>query len=89
MTCGTLRNEGRGGAGLSPEKRPGDDVLLKEEEVARFQGRLVRTLQNQRVLGGGIPFLKLGRSVRYRLSDVIAWEGARRVMSTSEGGSRD
>lgn len=61
-----------------------DDVLLTEHEVAGRQGRSVRTLQNQRVNGGGIPYLKLGRAVRYRLSDVITWEEARRFSSTSE-----
>jgi hypothetical protein len=58
--------------------------LLTETEVAERQNRSVKTLQNQRVIGNGIPFLKLGRSVRYRLSDVIAWEEARVVSSTSE-----
>lgn len=65
------------------------DQLLTEQQVAWRQARSVRTLQNQRVLGGGIPYLKLGRAVRYRLSDVVAWEEARRFSSTSEEGERD
>lgn len=60
------------------------DDMLSETEVAARQGRSVKTLQNQRVLGGGIPFHKFGRTVRYRLADVQAWEGARRHASTSE-----
>jgi hypothetical protein len=76
------------GTEVSAEPSPllgADDRLLTEAEVARRQGRSVKTLQNQRVNGDGIPFLKLGRSVRYRLSDVIAWEEAGRCHSTSEG----
>lgn len=73
----------------NPQSSKAGETLLTEHEVARRQGRSVRTLQNQRVLGGGIPYLKLGRSVRYRLSDVSAWEEARRYSSTSEEGHRD
>lgn len=63
--------------------------LLTEQQVAERQGRAVKTLQNQRVSGDGIPFVKLGRSVRYRLSDVEAWEAARVRTSTSDiGGHR-
>lgn len=60
--------------------------LLTEIQVAERQGRAVKTLRNQRVTGDGIPFLKLGRTVRYRLSDVIAWEEARICGSTSDKG---
>lgn len=62
------------------------DLLLTERDVARRQNLSVRTLQNRRGAGGGIPYLKLGRSVRYRLSDVLAWEQARRRTNTSDGG---
>lgn len=58
--------------------------LLNEAEVATRQGRALKTLRNQRVTGDGIPYLKLGRSVRYRLSDVLAWEDARRRNSTTD-----
>ena len=68
---------------------PDRQRLLTEQQVAERQGRAVKTLQNQRVTGDGIPFVKLGRSVRYRLSDVEAWEAARVRTSTSDiGGSR-
>jgi predicted DNA-binding transcriptional regulator AlpA len=65
-----------------------DDRLLTEKEVAARQGRSVKTLQNQRLTGEGIPYLKLGRSVRYRLSDVLAWEEAGLCLSTSSEGGR-
>src|SRR3954462_12353117 len=66
---------------------PTQDRLLTEAEVARRQSRSVKTLQNQRVNGDGIPFLKLGRSVRYRLSDVVAWEQSNFRISTSDLGT--
>ena len=61
-------------------------LFLTEVEVAERQGRSVKTLQNQRVNGDGIPFLKLGRTVRYRLADVEAWENACARKSTSDKG---
>lgn len=60
------------------------EQLLTEKQVAHRQQRSIKTLQNQRVTGAGIPFLKLGSLVRYHLSDVIAWEDARTAHSTSE-----
>ena len=52
------------------------NILLTETQLAERQQRSVKTLQNLRVKGGSIPFVKIGRHVRYRLSDVIAWEAA-------------
>ena len=69
---------------LRPAQHYDKQALLTEQQVADRQRRSVKTLRNQRVTGGGIPFLKLGRTVRYRLSDVLAWETARLVSSTSE-----
>ncbi len=57
------------------------DVFLSEKELARRWGCKAKTLSNQRCLGTGPPFVKLGRCVRYRLSDVLAFEAAGRVQS--------
>ncbi|MCJ2071263.1 transcriptional regulator [Methylobacterium sp. J-030] len=65
------------------------DILLTEFDLARRQNRSVKTIRNQRVLGGGVPFIKIGRLVRYRLSDVIPWENARLHSSTSDRGGAD
>jgi len=44
--------------------------LLTEHETSEPTKRAVSTLQKDRVVGGGIPFVKVGRQVRYRESDV-------------------
>jgi len=44
----------------------------------------VSTLQKMRVTGNGPRFCKIGRSVRYRMSDLDAYMAARIVSSTSE-----
>jgi len=46
----------------------------------------MKTLRNWRVRGEGPKFLKIGRLVRYRLSDVLAWEEASLRSSTSDQG---
>lgn len=60
------------------------EVLLTEHDLARRQNRSVKTIRNQRVLGNGIPFIKIGHLVRYRLNDVVAMENGHRRLSTSE-----
>jgi len=45
-------------------------VLLTEQELAESLRISVKTLQGQRWMKIGIPYLKIGRSVRYRQEDV-------------------
>lgn len=45
------------------------------------------TLEKLRVFGGGPPYLKLGRAVRYRPADLDAWLVARLTESTSVRGN--
>jgi hypothetical protein len=59
------------------------EVFLTEQQLAARHQRSVKTLRNDRVSGGYIPFLKIGRSVRSRLSDVIRYEEANLLTSTS------
>lgn len=61
--------------------------FLTEQELATRQRRSVKTLQADRLKGGGVPFVKLGRSVRYRLSDIMDWEDAHVMRSTSDTSS--
>lgn len=64
------------------------EILLTENQLAERQQRSVKTIRNQRVLGTGIPFCRLGRCIRCRLSDVEKWELAHRFASTSEAAAR-
>ncbi len=43
---------------------------VTEDDVANVTKKGVQTLRNDRHLGRGIPYVKLGRSVRYLLKDV-------------------
>lgn len=52
---------------------------LNEVKVSEITGLALSTLRNQRFLGKGIPYCKLGRSVRYSLEDVIRFVEERKV----------
>ena len=53
---------------------------LNEHEVARLTGRAVPTLRNDRCQYKGLPYVKVGRSVRYSLRDVLRWMEERKVV---------
>jgi len=44
---------------------------LTEVQVATMTGFALSTLRNKRFIGEGIPYVKVGRSVRYSLTDVV------------------
>jgi predicted DNA-binding transcriptional regulator AlpA len=61
------------------------DPLLPDRDVEKITGRARSTLQKDRVAGTGIPFIRLGRLVRYRQSDVTAFlDALPSCRSTSE-----
>ncbi|MBP9811360.1 helix-turn-helix domain-containing protein [bacterium] len=61
----------------------GNQLFVSEEELVRLFGLSRSYWQKSRVRGGGIPFYKIGRSVRYRLSEVEAFFESNRANSTS------
>jgi len=50
--------------------------LLTDQEAAPYVGYKVQTLRNLRFLGRGPRYLKLGKAVRYRPSDLRDWVDA-------------
>lgn len=68
-----------------PDWRPAD-LLLTEDQLADRWQCSVKKLQNDRLTGRGPNYVKLGRSVRYRFSDVLAYEEANLRASTSDQG---
>ena len=53
--------------------------LFNEIETAEMVSRAVQTLRNDRHRQQGIPYVKLGRSIRYSLEDIVAYLDARKI----------
>lgn len=62
------------------------DELLDQSRVATILGTTEKFLEARRCRGGGPAYIRVGRLIRYRKSDVDAWLDSRRVSSTSEAG---
>lgn len=66
------------------------DPLLDDFKVSALIGRARSTLQKDRVTGEGPPFVRVGRLVRYRQSDVESWlAGLELQHSTSQQSAAD
>ncbi|MEI6267593.1 MAG: helix-turn-helix domain-containing protein [Methylococcaceae bacterium] len=62
-----------------------DEALFNQMTVAAIRECSKFTMERDRWNGGGIPFVKIGRAVRYRKADVVEWLGkCQTVNSTSE-----
>jgi predicted DNA-binding transcriptional regulator AlpA len=61
--------------------------LLDEIAISKIFGRAIQTLQKDRLSGEGPPFIKIGRLVRYRPSDVQAWLDQQTRRSTTDQGA--
>lgn len=53
------------------------ETAIDSRATARILGLSPVTLQQLRARGDGPPFFRIGRTVRYRLGDVIGWRDAR------------
>src|SRR5882757_5944227 len=54
-------------------KQPMPSPLMTRQEVADYYGLPFKTLEQWAYVGKGPRFRKVGRHVRYRLSDVDEW----------------
>lgn len=59
-------------------------AYLTNDEAAAYLKLSPRTLEKQRVIGGGPRFRKLGRRVVYAVDDLDAYAGRHSCASTSD-----
>ena len=55
------------------------DQWVDEKKVSEMTARAISTLRNDRVAKRGFPFCRVGRSIRYKLSDIVSFMEARRI----------
>ena len=61
---------------------------LNERQLAEHLNVSVRTLQGWRLKGGGVPYYKVGRLVRYSASEVKTWMSGLQCGHTSEAAAK-
>lgn len=61
-----------------------NDEIIPTKTASKIVGLSVSTLTKLRLTGGGPRYLRLGRAIRYRRSDLNAWMEASTHASTSE-----
>jgi excisionase family DNA binding protein len=64
------------------------DELLTTAQVAKVYGLSQSTLRKWRCIAAGPSFIKVGRAVRYRRSDLSEFLMARTYTSTAEADER-
>jgi len=67
-----------------PINIPSLPQLLTQKETAKYLKRSVKSLERDRFVGGGIPFVRVGRLIRYRSSDVLKYLDENTRTSTSQ-----
>lgn len=58
--------------------------LIPERDAARILGLSIAWLQRKRWEGGGPPYIKIGRAVRYDRDALLRWIDEHRVSGSSE-----
>lgn len=72
------------GEALAEFDRAPDTALFNQVIIAHIRDCSIATLERDRWAGGGIPFIKIGRAVKYRKADVLSWLGKHQTqLSTS------
>ena len=72
---------------LNSEIQSAPDSVFNAREAARYLGLATATCAKLRCRGGSPPYLKMGRKIGYRKSDLDTWLAARRVRNTIEAGN--
>jgi len=54
--------------------------FLTEKQTAKLTGRALSTLRNERSKGVGLPYYKVGRSVRYSENDIVEWMETKKIV---------
>jgi hypothetical protein len=73
-------------ASAAPPSAPANPEFLTTDEAGAFLRLSPRTLEKQRVLGGGPRFRKFGARVVYAAADLRAWADSRAYGMTSDPG---
>ena len=60
-----------------------ESTLFNQETVAAIRNCSLATIERDRWAGTGIPFIKMGRIVRYKKSDIHTWLGRHHTLKST------
>jgi predicted DNA-binding transcriptional regulator AlpA len=75
-SSGTMQNE------HTPHTITHDNAPLTERDAARIDGLSVSWHRTARMRGIGPPYIRIGRTIRYRRADLERWLASHRVQTT-------
>ena len=88
LTKNSLQSGGLASAAIAASSDP--SRLVEDVEASDILGGVKKqTLSVWRLRGCGPPFIKIGRLVRYRVSDLMDYIESRRVNNTAEADKLD
>jgi len=62
---------------MTDQNRP--DRLLTQREYAAYRRCSIRTIERERAVGTGCPYVRIGARILYRLADVDRFVDAHRI----------
>jgi excisionase family DNA binding protein len=65
-------------------RSPSPETYFRPREAAEYLRSSESTLAKKRLNGNGPPFVRIGRAIRYRRSDLDSWMSSSIRRSTSE-----
>lgn len=69
---------------MSTRRAETEDIVathwMSEKKVAQLTGLSVHTLRGHRLRRTGIPYIKVGRSVRYSFEDITSYMQERKIL---------
>jgi excisionase family DNA binding protein len=68
-----MKQRDQQGGGAAKEHSTMQEPYVSEKQLAKHLGVTPRTIKRWRAIGHAIPGYRVGRSMRYRLSEVDAW----------------
>ncbi|WP_083632953.1 helix-turn-helix transcriptional regulator [Chromohalobacter japonicus] len=77
------------GGSLPPESAVTLPRLMNQRDLAAYLGKSTAWCERARWAGEGPKFIKLGRHVRYRADDVLAWIEEQARTSTTGGAEHE
>ncbi len=59
-------------------------LYLNEKEISNLTGLALSTLRNHRHQGIGLPYIKVGRAVRYSFQDVVEYFESHKISTENQ-----